>query len=164
MCLGGAEKGLPGTGPRGWEGRPSPGRFLRFSFSFRPRLCTCCVPIILGGWQLSLLGHLSQLQRTSHRLPGSSFSAAHSSCSQPVSLCVFILLSMHTALFVHSCPGSGHGKKLWDGGPCFPFSGTRPGLTMAQERWPWQVGLKPQMPGDSSVQSNYHLFLTKKIL
>lgn len=98
LCLAGSEKGLLGAGPRVWEGRPTPGCFLRFPFSFHPRLCTCCVPIILGGWQLSLLGHLSQPQRTSYRLPGSGFSAAQGSCSLSVSLCVLILFSMHIGL------------------------------------------------------------------
>lgn len=64
LCPGGFKKGLLGPGPGAWEGRPAPGCFLRFPFGLRPRLHTCCVPIILGGWQLSLLGHLSQPQRT----------------------------------------------------------------------------------------------------
>lgn len=74
VCLGlrGSEKGLLGAGPRAWEAHPTRGCFLRFPFGLHPRLCTCCVPIILGGWQLSLLGHLSQPLRTPCGLPGLS--------------------------------------------------------------------------------------------
>ena len=54
-----------------------------------PRLCTCCVPIILGSWQLSLLGHLTQPPRMPRERPGSGFPAATAPAllSVPVRLC-----------------------------------------------------------------------------
>lgn len=125
LCLGGSEKRLLGTGPMAWEGCPTPSCFLRFPFGLRPRLCTCCVPIILGGWQLSLLGHLSQPQRTPYGLPGSSFLAARSACS--VSVCLSPHLYAHVSLFqtpgnsLQSHPGSGHERKPWGWGSLFPI-------------------------------------------
>lgn len=142
----GLRKGPLGTGLVAWEGCPTSSCFLRSPFSLRPRLCTCCVPIILGGWQLSLLGHLSQPQRTPCGLPGSSFPAARSAGSVSRQC---VLISMHLSLFsrlqaaaftlilVLDMRGSFGG-----GAPCSPFSNTRPSL-IGQGGWLWQVDLKP---------------------
>lgn len=77
-----------------------------------------------------------------------------------LSLCVFLLISMHMSLSsrLQATASSlilfpGMRGSLGGGAPCSPFSSTRPSL-IGQGGWPWQLGLKPHMPGDSSAQSN----------